>query len=157
MVGGDATALAQVTDILNRYCGRVIYAGPSGRGLMLKLINQHLVAAHCVAAAEAAALVLHASIDPTAAHNALTGGWAASRMLELQLSRALAGELADDGAGLAKFADILPLVGGFIGGSPVRSELFPVIESVFRTTIADGHSDESLAALVTHYTEKVSA
>ena len=151
MVGGDSHALAQAEGVLSEYCARVVHAGPTGRGLMLKLVNQLLVAVNSVATAEASALVTRLGIDPAAAHDGLMGGWAASRMLDLQMAKAVAGDFSGGGSGIGKFLDVIGLVPGLLASARMPSELFSVVETVFRSTVNDGHADDSFAALVTHY------
>ena len=57
MVGGQAAAVAEVSDVLHAYAGRVCHIGGPGTGLQLKLVNQLLVSCHVAAAAEATAMI----------------------------------------------------------------------------------------------------
>jgi 3-hydroxyisobutyrate dehydrogenase-like beta-hydroxyacid dehydrogenase len=79
------------------------------------------------------------------------GGWAASRMLDLQMAKAVAGDFSGGGSGIGKFLDVIGLVPGLLASARMPSELFSVVETVFRSTVNDGHADDSFAALVTHY------
>jgi len=151
MVGGEAAVLAQARDVLGTYCARIRHAGATGNGLRLKLVNQLLVCAHAVAAAEASALVLRSGIDPTVAHEALMGGWAASTMLDQQLPKACAGDFDGQGAFIGGMIEVQRLVAGFIDGAGIDSALLGPVREVFEASVEAGRGDQALAAMVTHY------
>jgi 3-hydroxyisobutyrate dehydrogenase-like beta-hydroxyacid dehydrogenase len=151
MVGGDAAVLAQLNDVLGTYCARIRHAGATGSGLRLKLVNQLLVCTHAVAAAEASALVLRSGIDPTVAHEALMGGWAASTMLDEQLPKACAGDFDGHGAFIGGLIEVQRLVAGFVADAGVDSALLGPVREVFEASVDDGRGGQALAAMVTHY------
>jgi 3-hydroxyisobutyrate dehydrogenase-like beta-hydroxyacid dehydrogenase len=148
MVGCDASDFDDIESLLQPTCASVVRAGSVGAGETLKLVNQFLVAAHSVAAAEAAALLRQASVAPDVALQALSGGWAGSRRLELQLVDSMTGDFAPDGAGLAKFEKDLRHVHELVASSGVRSALLPSVEASWFAA-SGAHPDASFAALVT--------
>ncbi|GAA4773665.1 NAD(P)-dependent oxidoreductase [Citricoccus nitrophenolicus] len=150
MCGGTDEALAAARPILEATCGRIVPVGGPGSGVAVKLVNQLLVAAHSVAAAEAAALVRELGIDPDVALDALMGGWAASRRLELQFTDAVRGQNAPDGAGLDKFLEVLDLVDGALDGSGISSALMPGVRRTWEAAAA-AHPEGSFAALTEAY------
>lgn len=150
MCGGTDEALAVARPILETTCGRIVPVGGPGAGVAVKLVNQLLVAAHSVAAAEAAALVRVLGIDPEVALDALMGGWAASRRLELQFTDAVRGQNAPDGAGLEKFLEVLDLVDGALDGSEISSALMPGVRRTWEAAAA-AHPEGSFAALTEAY------
>ena len=101
-------------------------------------------------AAEAAALVRTLGIDSAVAREALMGGWAASRRLELQLEPAVRGERGDDGAGTAKFREVLRLVSGMLAAEGVESALLPGVEATWASAVA-ATPDGSFASLIVPY------
>lgn len=93
MVGGDAAALDQVRPILGRMGKpeRIVHIGPSGAGQICKACNQLVIGGTMVAVAEALALARKAGVDGGKVRQALLGGFAASRVLEVHGERMLTG------------------------------------------------------------------
>src|SRR5918995_148505 len=91
MVGGDADAFVAVKPILdamgNRDC--VIRIGESGAGQICKVCNQMVIGATLAGICEAFALALKAGVDAALVREALLGGFAASRVLEVHGERIL--------------------------------------------------------------------
>ncbi len=67
--------------------GRVVHIGPAGTGALTKLINQITVAATIATVAEAILLAEVGGADPGRVREALMGGFASSRILELHGQR----------------------------------------------------------------------
>lgn len=64
MIGGDATALADVADLLTAFASQVVHLGPTGAASTAKLINNTLLAAQ-IALADAALTAGHSlGVDP---------------------------------------------------------------------------------------------
>ena len=82
MVGGDSAAFEKAKPYFEMMGGSVRLMGPTGAGTAVKLINQTLVAIHCVAAAEAFSLANAAGVDIAAALEILSVSWGQSTMLE---------------------------------------------------------------------------
>ncbi|QCU77173.1 NAD(P)-dependent oxidoreductase [Citricoccus sp. SGAir0253] len=150
MCGGTDAALAAARPYLEATCARIVPVGGPGAGVALKIVNQLLVAAHSVAAAEAAALVRVLGVDPDAALEALMGGWAASRRLELQFTDAVRGSVRPDGAGLEKFLKDLDLADEALAGAGVESTLLPGIRRTWEAAAA-AHPEAGFAALAEAY------
>jgi 2-hydroxy-3-oxopropionate reductase len=93
MVGGDAKAFAAVKPILDVMGNpeKVVHIGESGAGQLCKLCNQMVIGGTLVAVAEALALARKAGVDAGKVREALLGGFAASRVLEVHGERALKG------------------------------------------------------------------
>ena len=88
MVGGRAEALARALPLLEAMGRRVVHVGDSGAGQIAKAANQLVVASTIQAVAEALVLAAAAGVSPARVREALLGGFAASRVLELQIGRA---------------------------------------------------------------------
>jgi len=93
MVGGDAAALERVRPILNAMGNpeRVVHIGPSGAGQICKACNQMCIGGALASVSEAFAMARKAGIDPAKVREALMGGFAASRVLEVHGERILKG------------------------------------------------------------------
>ncbi len=91
MVGGDAQAFNDVRPILNAMGNpdKVIRIGDAGAGQISKVCNQMVIGGTLVAVAEAFALATNAGVDRGRVREALLGGFAASRVLEVHGERIL--------------------------------------------------------------------
>jgi 2-hydroxy-3-oxopropionate reductase len=83
MVGGPASALERVAPILATMGRRIVHIGGHGAGMVAKACNQLVVASEIEAVAEALTLAKAAGVDPAKVRDALLGGFAASRVLEV--------------------------------------------------------------------------
>lgn len=93
MVGGDAAAFAKVKPILEVMGNpeKVVHIGESGSGQLCKLCNQMVIGGTLVVVAEALALARKAGVDAGKVREALLGGFAQSRVLEVHGERAIKG------------------------------------------------------------------
>ena len=91
MVGGDADAFAKAKPILDVMGNpeKVVYIGESGSGQLCKLCNQMVIGGTLAVVAEALALARKANVDAAKVREALLGGFAQSRVLEVHGERAL--------------------------------------------------------------------
>jgi 2-hydroxy-3-oxopropionate reductase len=91
MVGGDASAFTTVKPILDAMGNseRVVRIGDSGAGQTCKVCNQMVIGGALAAVSEAFALARKAGVDPGLVRQALLGGFAASRVLEVHGERIL--------------------------------------------------------------------
>lgn len=90
MAGGPRTAFERMTPIFAAYAARVVHIGNNGAGQVAKACNQICTIVNQLGAAEAMLLAERSGVDPARVHEALMGGFAASRMLELQGPRMIA-------------------------------------------------------------------
>jgi 2-hydroxy-3-oxopropionate reductase len=89
MVGGDPEAFERALPILRCLGRTVVHVGGSGAGQIAKACNQVLIAGTIEAVSEAFVLGSKAGVDPQALLEALGGGLAASRVLELKSEKML--------------------------------------------------------------------
>jgi 2-hydroxy-3-oxopropionate reductase len=91
MVGGDEAAFARVKPILAAMGNpeKVVYIGRSGAGQICKICNQMAIGGALVGVSEAFALAKKAGVDAARVRQALLGGFAASRVLEVHGERML--------------------------------------------------------------------
>jgi 3-hydroxyisobutyrate dehydrogenase-like beta-hydroxyacid dehydrogenase len=90
MVGGSEAAFERATPVLECYATRIVYIGASGAGQVAKACNQICTIVNQLGAAEAMLLAERAGVDPGTVKEALMGGFAASRMLDLQAPKMIA-------------------------------------------------------------------
>ena len=84
MAGGSTAAFDRAHPVLSCYAKNIVHIGPSGAGQVAKACNQICTIVNQLGAAEALLLAERAGVDPRKVQQALMGGFAASRMLELQ-------------------------------------------------------------------------
>lgn len=89
MVGGEPAALEQVMPVLQTMGKRILHMGAAGAGQVTKACNQSIIAVTMLAVAEALVMAAKAGVDPAQVRQALLGGAAASRVLELHGERYL--------------------------------------------------------------------
>lgn len=86
MVGGEKTVFERAQSIFSAF-GEATYIGPHGAGQITKLANQAIVGITIGAVSEALLLAARGGADPKAVREALSGGFASSRILELHGQR----------------------------------------------------------------------
>lgn len=97
MVGGEATDVERASLVLQAM-GRPVHVGPAGSGQLAKLANQMIVGITIGAVAEALLLVERGGADPAKVREALRGGFAESRILEVHGQRMVQGDFAKRGS-----------------------------------------------------------
>jgi 2-hydroxy-3-oxopropionate reductase len=90
MIGGSQGAVERVSPALSCYARTIVHVGASGAGQVTKACNQICTIVNQLGAAEAMLLAERAGVDPRAVKEALMGGFAASRMLDLQAPKMIA-------------------------------------------------------------------
>jgi 2-hydroxy-3-oxopropionate reductase len=83
MAGGKAEVLERVRPLLEKLGKTIVHIGPSGAGQVAKACNQMIMVSCIEAVAEALLLAENAGVDPARVRQALSGGSAASRVLEV--------------------------------------------------------------------------
>lgn len=94
MAGGEAAILERVRPLIRCFGQRIVHVGPVGAGQVAKACNQMIMVAAIQAVAEALRLAGRAGVDPARVREALAGGSAASRMLDLMGDRMLRRDFA---------------------------------------------------------------
>jgi len=89
MVGGDEAAFERARPIFEAMGNkeRIVHIGPSGAGQVCKVCNQIAIGGALAGVSEAFALAKKAGVDPARVRQALLGGFAASRVLEVHGER----------------------------------------------------------------------
>jgi len=87
MVGGSPAAFARARPLFERMGKNINLVGGPGAGQVCKAANQMIVALNIAAVAEALVFAAGAGADPATVRQALLGGFAASRVLEVHGER----------------------------------------------------------------------
>lgn len=87
MVGGDEAVFERVKPLFALMGKNITRVGAAGAGQVAKVANQIIVALNIEAVAEALLFAAKAGVDPAQVRQALMGGFAASRVLEVHGER----------------------------------------------------------------------
>ena len=87
MAGGSAEALEEVRPLLECLGQRIVHIGPNGAGQVAKACNQMIMVAAIEATAEAMRLAAASGVDCAKVKQALSGGSAESRVLDVMGER----------------------------------------------------------------------
>ncbi len=107
MAGGEAASYTRAEPIFRVLGGRVTHVGDSGAGQVAKIANQIIVALTIGAVAEALTLAKRAGVDPAKVREALDGGFASSRILELHGKRMVADDFTPGGRAKTQLKDMV--------------------------------------------------
>lgn len=89
MVGGPAAAFERARPILDRMGKNIVHVGEAGAGQVTKAANQIVVAVTIAAVGEALLLAAKSGVDPAKVRQALLGGFAQSKILDVHGNRML--------------------------------------------------------------------
>ena len=106
MVGGTADDIAAADEVIRGFAGKVVVCGGPGAGQIAKACNQLVVTANIAVVAEALVTASALGADPAAVREALLGGYAASRILELHGDRMLRRDFSLGAAARTQLKDI---------------------------------------------------
>ena len=87
MAGGETADFVRVKPVLDILGGNVVHVGQAGMGHVVKVINQVIVGLTIEAVAEALTLAEKSGVDPRLVQQALKGGFADSKILQLHGTR----------------------------------------------------------------------
>jgi len=150
MVGGDAVALERVRPILNAMGSpeRVTHVGGSGAGQLCKACNQMAIGGSLAVVGEVFALARKAGVDPAKVRQALLGGFAASRVLEVHGERILAHNYRP-GFRAGLYQKDMRIALDTARAHDVPMPVSAVVQQLVTALIAAGRADEDYSALAT--------
>lgn len=151
MVGGDAAALARVRPILERMGNpeRIVHVGSeSGSGQICKICNQIAIGGALAGVSEAFALAKKTGVDPARVREALLGGFAASRVLEVHGERMLVGNHVP-GFRTRLYQKDLRLANEAAAAHGVAVPVTAVVTQLVNALVAGGGADLDYSALGT--------
>jgi 2-hydroxy-3-oxopropionate reductase len=147
MVGGEALALTQAETALRAYAAQITRLGTSGAGQAAKLCNQIMVSTTVAALAEALVFAERNGIDASRLPQALAGGWADSKPLQVFVPRMLEVQPESIGA----LATMLKDVDTALAVAREADTPLPVtacVQQLLRTASAIGLGQAELSALI---------
>ena len=147
MAGGEAEVLARVRPLLECLGQRIVHIGPSGAGQVAKACNQMIMVAAIQAAAEAMRLAAASGVDCGKVRDALAGGSAASRVLDVMGERMVRRDFAAGIEARLHHKDFgLVLAAARQSGVPVP--LTAVVDQQLNALMAQGWGRDDTASLL---------
>jgi 2-hydroxy-3-oxopropionate reductase len=145
MVGGEPQAFERAAPILS-LLGRATLVGPSGSGQVAKLGSQMIVAAAIGAVSEAILLARANGADPARVREALTGGFADSKILRIHAKRMIEREFTPGGHVRTHHKDLGAAVAA-AGEHGLDLPIMTLMHDLFGQACAEGRGDLDHAAL----------
>lgn len=146
MVGGEEPLFEACRPIFQVLGRHVVHIGPSGAGQLCKACNQIVVAVTLQAVGEALVLAEQSGIDPARVREALLGGFASSRVLEVHGQRMLSGEFTPGFRVALHHKDLyLALGAGRAAGVPLPATA--LVHELLGALVASGRGDLDHSAL----------
>jgi 2-hydroxy-3-oxopropionate reductase len=148
MAGGDASVIEGLA-VVFAALGRVTHVGPSGAGQICKLANQQIVAITIGAVAEAMMLVEAGGASRVKFREAIRGGFAESRILDLHGARMVERRFEPGGPSRLQLKDlnaVAAMADEFSLDLPLTAE----VRSAFDAFVADGNGEKDHSALLLH-------
>jgi len=143
MVGGDAAAFGAAKPVLD-VMGKpesVVYIGEAGAGQLCKLCNQMVIGGTLAVVAEAFALARRAGVDPAKVREALLGGFAQSRVLDVHGDRVLKGTFKP-GFYTKLYAKDMRNVAATLADTQTAAPISAMVEQLVSATMAAGRGDQ---------------
>jgi 2-hydroxy-3-oxopropionate reductase len=152
MAGGEASTFEQVKSIFAPL-GRATHVGPSGSGQLAKLANQMIVGITIGAVAEALLLCEKGGANMAQVKEAITGGFADSRILQVHGQRMVDRDFAPRARMTVQLKDLRNALNtadglGFV--APITG----LLEQLYAQGIAHGHQDLDHAGLFVELAER---
>lgn len=150
MVGGAQQAFDEVKPILDTMGNpdRVVRIGESGSGQICKVCNQLVIGGTLAAVSEAFALARKAGVDPARVREALLGGFAASRVLDVHGERMLTANYKP-GFRSRLYAKDFRIASQTLEEHHVPAPVAAVVHQLVQALMASGKGDDDYAALAT--------
>jgi 2-hydroxy-3-oxopropionate reductase len=148
MVGGEEESFGRALPLFEVMGGTVVHVGGAGTGQMVKACNQIVVALVIEAVAEALILASRGGADPERVVEALSGGLAASKVLEIKGEKLLSHAFSPGGKAEYHRKDL----GIALAAARDHGAVLPataIVDQMFGALIAKGRGGWDHSALVT--------
>ncbi len=148
MVGGAASTLQRALPVLQTLGKNIVRIGDAGAGQIAKAANQIVVGLTIEAISEALVLAAKAGVDPAKVREALLGGFAQSRVLDVHGQRILDRNFKPGARVKTHHKDLsiaLALGKELSVPLPVSAQVYAMFDSMLKS----GHGDMDHSSLVT--------
>ena len=145
MVGGDEETFKQCYDLL-KILGNPTLVGPVSSGQISKLANQIIVGVTIGAVAEAVTLCEKSGTNPNKMIEALSGGWADSKILQTHGKRMINKDFTPKGKTTTQLKDMTNIINA---GKAAETHLpiSSLVKEMYKNLVADGHGNTDHSSL----------
>ena len=145
MVGGDEKTFNECYDLL-KILGNPTLVGPVTSGQISKLANQIIVGVTIGAVAEAVTLCEKSGTNPSKMIEALSGGWADSKILQTHGKRMISKDFSPKGKTTTQLKDMTNIINA---GKAVETHLpiSSLIKEMYKDLVTDGHGNTDHSSL----------
>ena len=145
MVGGDEKIFKECYELL-KILGNPTLVGPVTSGQISKLANQIIVGVTIGAVAEAVTLCEKSGTNPSKMIEALSGGWADSKILQTHGKRMINKDFSPKGKTTTQLKDMTNIINA---GKAVETHLpiSSLIKEMYKDLVADGHGNTDHSSL----------
>jgi len=145
MVGGDEKIFQECYDLL-KILGNPTLVGPVTSGQISKLANQIIVGVTIGAVAEAITLCEKSGTNPSKMIEALSGGWADSKILQTHGKRMIDKDFSPKGKTTTQLKDMTNIINA---GKAVETHLpiSSLIKEMYKDLVANGHGNTDHSSL----------
>ena len=145
MIGGDEETFRNCYELL-KIMGNPTLVGPISSGQISKLANQIIVGVTIGAVAEAVTLCEKSGTNPSKMIEALSGGWADSKILQTHGKRMIDKDFTPKGKTTTQLKDMTNIVDA---GKAVETHLpiSSLIKEMYKDLVADGHGNTDHSSL----------
>ncbi|MEX2199532.1 MAG: NAD(P)-dependent oxidoreductase [Burkholderiales bacterium] len=150
MAGGEAADIERARSLFADIAGRFTHMGPSGAGMVAKMLNQLIVGAGHAVMAEAVVMAEAAGIDAARLPECLAGGLADSGLLQKLYPRMQRREFAPQGYVRQLLKD-LEMVSEFAAGLKAPTPMMGEALQLYRVLAHLGHTELDTCAVLKVY------
>ena len=145
MVGGDEKTFKQCYDLL-KILGNPTLVGPVTSGQISKLANQIIVGVTIGAVAEAVTLCEKSGTNPNKMIEALSGGWADSKILQTHGKRMISKDFSPKGKTTTQLKDMTNIINA---GKAAETHLpiSSLVKEMYKDLVADGQGNTDHSSL----------
>jgi len=145
MVGGNEKTFKECYDLL-KILGNPTLVGPVTSGQISKLANQIIVGVTIGAVAEAVTLCEKSGTNPSKMIEALSGGWADSKILQTHGKRMINKDFTPKGKTTTQLKDMTNIVNA---GKAVETHLpiSSLVKEMYKDLVTDGHGNTDHSSL----------
>lgn len=150
MVGGEASVLQNVTDVLDTLGKKIIHMGPNGSGSVAKLAHNTVVGINNLALAEGFAIAAKSGIPADSFLELVQLGSAGSKAADLKGRKIIEADFSNQFS-LALMLKDLKLASSLTDVSGIPAPMLNMAKSLFQAGATQGYGDEDLSAVVKCY------
>jgi putative dehydrogenase len=146
-LSGDDAAKQHAAPVLRAMTRGYFDVGEFGNGMRMKIVANHLVTVHNLAAAEALILAERSGLDLAMVLDAISAGAGASRMFQIRGPAMAAGDYTGPGIRAEVFAKDIDIIDALANALRVPTPLFAAASVYYRAALAQGRGGQDTACV----------